>query len=165
LLVGIVRLVRVSAKLRAALGTAQAFHSVDGAAWSTLNRHSVAALDAGCVPCFFRQSSAQSTAFGRTVHRVFTEFFAVGSNRSRLVPEQLAANTAGEIGAFDARVLAPENSFVRSFARSTTEFLSRSLRLDFEVLSAAFANLLDRHLGFSYLVGTSGRSTVCWACK
>src|SRR5580692_9850589 len=97
LLVRIMRLVRQSPKLRATFCAAQPLYPVNGSAGATLDVHSIPALDASGVPGFFRQSPAQSPAFGRAVHWVFSEFLSVGPDRCRFVTEQFPANAAIEI--------------------------------------------------------------------
>lgn len=165
LLFGVVGLIRQTPKERAAFSAAQAFSAIDRTTGAALDRHTFFADDAGSIPGFFRQSFAQSPAFGRAIQRVFSPFFAIRANRGGFVTEQFPAHGTIKIGAGNSSVFASEDSFVRYFTRSTAEFLSRVLRLNFEILSAASANLLNRHLAISYLVGTGGYGTGCRLSK
>lgn len=165
LLVRIFCLVRQPSKLRSAFGAAQTFAAVYGASGAPLNVHPFSALDAGRVPGFFREPSAQPAAFGRAVHRVLAELLAIGSDVARLVFERRSTYRAVEFRTFNNRVLASEDSFVRDLARSTAEFLGRVLRFNFEVLTAASANLLDWHPCNSCLVGAGRFSTSCRSSK
>lgn len=165
LLIRVVSLVGQPAKLRSAFGAAEALSAIYGSAGSALNVHTLSALNASSVPCFFRQSSAQSSTFGRTVHRFLIPLFSIRSNGSGFVLKRRAANLAIKLRALDASVFATENRFVRFLARKSTEFLGGISRLYPEGLTAAFANFLNRHLCFSCVVGTSGYSTVCRLSK
>lgn len=163
LLVGVVGAVAQTTKQGAACGTAQAFTAVDGSSRSPLDGHHLPALDTSVVPSFGRQPSSETSAFGRAVHWLFAPFLDVRSDERRLHEKRFAALLASKLSGNYLRSQPTVNRFVVVFAFSCAALLRGISGFNAKTNSAVFANLINRHLVFSFVGATTSvtQAAVC----
>jgi hypothetical protein len=151
--VGVLGLIGQRSEKAAALCATQQLLAIDSSAGAPLDRHEFAALKAVNVPFFVRKFLGVSHAAHGAIQRVSTVFFAKRGQVALHHGERLPALFTGE---FDGR-LAGRNTSVGTFislpANSFAEFARCLALTGLELLSAVFANFLDRHRYNSLLGG------------